>query len=201
MRRLLLKSAAAATLLALGGCAAINSLPVQVSTFGEWPAGRAPGRYAFERLPSQQAQAEQQQRLEAAAAPALARAGFSPVASGETPDLLVQVGARNSRSEGAAWDDPFWWHGGFSWGRRGPWRGPMWSFGMSTYYPSNRSVEREVALLVRERESAKPLFEARASSEGLYSLDTKTAQAMFDAALTDFPRVGINPRTVTVPTP
>ena len=92
MRRLLLKAAAAAALLALGGCAAINSLPVQVSTFGEWPAGRAPGRYAFERLPSQEAQADQQQRLEDAAAPALARAGFSPVANGETPDLLVQVG-------------------------------------------------------------------------------------------------------------
>jgi Domain of unknown function (DUF4136) len=201
MRRVLLKAAAVATLLALGGCAGINSLPVQVSTYGEWPAGRAPGRYAFERLPSQEAQADQQQRLEAAAAPALARAGFSPVASGETPDLLVQVGARSSRSELAVWDDPFWWHGGLSWGRRGPWRGPMWSFGMSTGYPYSRSVEREVALLVRERDSAKPLFEARASSDGLYALDARIAQAMFDAALTDFPRVGINPRTVNVPMP
>jgi Domain of unknown function (DUF4136) len=174
---------------------------VRVAASGKAPSSRAPGRYAFERLPSQEAQAEQQQRLEAAAAPALARAGFSPVVSGETPDLLVQVGARSSRSELAVWDDPFWWHGGFSYGRRGPWRGPIWNFGMHGYYPSSRSVEREVALLVRERDSARPLFEARASSEGLYSLDTKTAQAMFDAALTDFPRVGLNPRTVTVPTP
>ena len=55
---LLLATALAAPLtLGLGGCAAMRSVSSEVSTFGEWPATRKPGTYAFERLPSQQARA------------------------------------------------------------------------------------------------------------------------------------------------
>ena len=41
--------------LALAGCASLNVLDAEVSSFSRWPAGRAPATYAFERLPSQQA--------------------------------------------------------------------------------------------------------------------------------------------------
>ena len=41
----------------LSGCAA-TQLDANVHTVGTWPQGRAPGTFAFERLPSQQARAE-----------------------------------------------------------------------------------------------------------------------------------------------
>lgn len=196
-RRAGLRALAATTLALtlLGGCAGLNQLSAEVATFGDWPAGRAPGRYAFERLPSQQARADEVQRLEDAAAPALARAGFTPVAAGAEPDVLVQVGARISRSELSPWDDPLWWHGGFGHWRRGPWPGPYWgSLGYST-----PRYDREVALLIRDRASGRPLYEARASSEGYGSGGSGLLAPLFAAALLDFPTLGVNPRRVTVP--
>jgi hypothetical protein len=180
----------------LGGCAALNQFTAEVSTFGDWPAGRALGSYAFDRLPSQQARAEATGRLEDAARPALARAGFVPVAAGAQPDVLVQLGARVDRAEPSPWDDPLWWHGGFGTWHRSPWRGPYWS--SSVWYSSQR-YDREVALLLRERASGQPLFEARASSEGYQSGLGAVLQPLFAAALADFPKPGTNPRRVTVP--
>jgi hypothetical protein len=213
----LLRSALAAGALALlGGCASLNQCSADVASFGTWPAGRSGGSYAFERLPSQQAQADDSRLLEDAARPALAMAGFQPVAEGAEPDLLVQVGARISRSDRSPWDDPLWWPGayglGYGPGRHGAWRGaywggayggPYWSgpgWGGALAYSTPR-YEREVALLIRDRASGKPLFESRASSEGTTRSDAGVLTAMFEAALTDFPRVGLNPRRVDVVMP
>jgi len=188
-----------AAALALSGCAALNSVSSDVSSFGEWPADRRPGSYAFERLPSQQANAAGTQALEQAAAGALKKAGFTPVASGQEPDVLVQVGARVGRADVQPWADPIWWRGGFGYYRHGPWGGPRWGLGMN--FDAAR-YEREVALLIRDRASGKPLFEARASNEGNSSTaGSATLAAMFEAALMDFPRLGMNPRRVLVQLP
>ena len=58
-RRTMLAAAMAAALAAtlLAGCAALNTMPAEISTWGDWPADRKPGRYAFDRLPSQAAPA------------------------------------------------------------------------------------------------------------------------------------------------
>ncbi len=180
----------------LGGCAALRSVSSDVSSFGEWPAERRAGSYAFERLPSQAARAAEAAALEAAAMPALAKAGFTPVAAGAAPDVLVQLGARSQRSDNGPWNDPLWWRGGFGFWRHGPWLSPRWS--LSTRADFER-FDREVAVLLRDRASGKPLFEARAVNEGnLDVADATTLTAMFSAALMDFPRLGINPRRVTV---
>lgn len=179
----------------LAGCAAMRTLSTEVSSYGEWPADRKPGSYAFERLPSQQARAAESDALEAAARGALARAGFVPVAEGQPPDVLVQVGARDTVATTQAWDDPLWWRGGFGHWRHGPWVSPRW--GPSLHYSAR--YEREVALLLRDRASGKPLFEARASSEGATRSSSVLLAAMFEAALMDFPRLGMNPRRVDVP--
>ena len=65
-RRTMLAAAMAAALAAtlLAGCAALNTMPAEISTWGDWPADRKPGRYAFDRLPSQAAQPEAAARLE-----------------------------------------------------------------------------------------------------------------------------------------
>ncbi|MDP3085952.1 MAG: DUF4136 domain-containing protein [Rubrivivax sp.] len=184
---------------ALGaGCAGLRSLSCEVSTFGDWPAGRQPGSYAFDRLPSQQARAEATGRIEAAARGALEKAGFRAAGAGQTADVLVQVGARSTRADRVLWDDPLWWRGGFAHWRHGPWVGPSWSLSARLDAPR---YEREVALLIRDGASGKPLFEARASQEGGTWSDAELYAAMFEAALTDFPRLGVNPRVVVVALP
>lgn len=195
-RRQLGLAALAAAALGLGGCAALSTLNSEVSSFGEWPADRKPGSYAFERLPSQQARASVQEQLEAAAAPALAAAGFAPAAAGQAPDVIVQLGARVTRTDLSPWDDPLWWNGGFGYWRHGPWIGPRWSlYG----YAEMRRYEREVAVLIRDRASGRPLYEARASSDGSSAGGFDILQAMYAAALKDFPATGPNPRVVGVP--
>ncbi len=181
----------------LAGCSGLRSITCDVSSFGEWPAGRAPGSYAFDRLPSQQAQAAETDAIEGAARAALQKAGFTPAAAGQAPDVLVQVGARTARSSRGVWDDPIWWRGSIGYWHRSPWIGPSWGF--SAGFPVNPRYDREVAVLIRDRESGKPLYESRASNEGSYGLDTATMGAMFEAALMDFPRQGVNPRRVVVP--
>lgn len=180
----------------LTGCAGLNTIGSDVSSFGDWPQGRAPGSYVFERLPSQQAQPEQIQALERAATPALAKAGFVPAAAGQEPEVLVQLGARLTRVATPVWDEPLWFRGGFGRFHRGPWFGPAWSLGWSYSAPR---YEYEVAILLRDRASGKPLYETRAASDGTGRPDEATLRAMFEAALTDFPRPAISPRRVTVP--
>lgn len=180
----------------LGGCASLRNVTSDVSSFGEWPADRKAGTYAFDRLPSQAARAAEADALEAAALPALRKAGFTPAAAGTAPDMLVQLGARSQRSDNGAWNDPLWWRGGFGFYRHGPWLSPRWSLSIRSDF---ERFDREVAVLLRDRASGKPLFEARAVNEGnLDAADATTLGAMFEAALMDFPRLGINPRRVTV---
>lgn len=198
-RRTLNTLAVLATTLALGGCAALRSVSSEVSSFGEWPADRKPGTYAFERLPSQQNMPGTSDALEAAASGALKKAGFEPAAAGKDPDVLVQLAARSSRADLSPWSDPIWWRGSFGVYRHGPWFGPRWGMGMQM---DTLRYEREVAVLIRDRASGKPLFEARASNEGNTSTaGSSTVTAMFQAALMDFPSLGINPRQVVVALP
>jgi hypothetical protein len=189
----------AACALALAGCAALRSVSSEVSTYGDWPAERKPGSYAFERLPSQQARAAEAEALEGAARPALLKAGFAPVAQGQEPDVLVQVGARSDWAGPGPWSDPLWWRGSFGYYRYGPWSGPRWGLGTQIDLPR---YDREVALMIRDRSSGKPVFEAHASNEGSSTqASAATLAAMFEAALLDFPRTGVNPRRVDVPLP
>lgn len=187
--------AVAAVALAATGCAGIRTISTDVSTYGQWPADRKPSTYVFERLPSQQERAAEQDGIEAAARQALASAGFTPAPAGAEPDVLVQVGVRVSRSDYVVWDDPLWWHGGFGRWPYGAWRGPAWGFPPAT----TSRYEREVALLIRDRREGKPLYEAHARTDGSGAGSDELNQAMFIAALKDFPATGLNPRTVTVP--
>ncbi len=198
----LVRAAAIGTVAALAGCAAMNSVTSDVSTYSQWPAGRAPSTYAFERLPSQQAYPERQQQLEDAARGALAMAGFRPADDAAAADVSVQVGARISISDLSPYDDPLWWHGGLG---RYPWHGTRFGaryggggfgLGMSFTAPI---YEREVALLIRDRRTGQALYEARATTDGMSSSIDGLLQPMFEAALKDFPQTGINPRRVTTP--
>jgi hypothetical protein len=186
--------------MALTGCANLNTIDNDVSSYSQWPAERQPGSYVFERLPSQQAHADRQAQLEAAARGALSTAGFKEVGSSSDADVTIQLGARLTRYERSPWYDPFWgypygWGWGYGYGYRYGWR---WGYGM---YYAPPYYEREVAVLIRDRKTGTPLYETRASSEGGYSINDALLTAMFDAALKDFPQPALNPRRVSVQLP
>lgn len=176
----------------LAGCAAMNSLTSEVSSYSAWPAERKPGSYAFERLPSQQLRADRAQLIEDSARRALEGAGFTPAPEGEPSEYVVQLGARVSATE-AYYDDPFWWRGGLYAHRFArPW--PYYGVGLAV--PTVR-YEREVALLIRDRKSGQPLYETRASNDGGSPSMQSLLPAMFEAAMKDFPAGSVTPRRVT----
>lgn len=188
--------------LALAGCAAMRSLDSDVSSYSQWPAERKPATYAFERLPSQQARSEQQQLLEDAARPAVEGAGFRPAADPKAADVTVQLGARITATDRSPFDDPFWWGPGlhppipYARGGRVFW-GPGWRYPWGSGWDST-GYEREVALLIRDRSTGQPLYEASAVSDGYAPMLATALPAMFAAALKDFPSGGANPRRVTI---
>lgn len=181
----------------LSGCAAMHTVTSQVSTYGSWPSERAGASFAIERLPSQQAQSADMLEVEAAAQTALQSAGLKPVAAGEQPDVLVQIGARVSLQARSPWDDPMWWHVGFSRWNWPRWGGPGWGWGWSTRYEST-NYGREVALLIRDRASSQPLYEARARTDGASPGGKTVIVAMFQAAMKDFPAAKPEPHDVPV---
>jgi Domain of unknown function (DUF4136) len=196
-RRRLLKAAVVAAAVGwLAGCAAIDQVSVDVTTYGAWPPGRAPGRYAFERLPSQAQAGAAQDQLEVSAAAALERVGFSRAADAAQADVLVQFGARQGKvidpppmfSWGVGVGMPIGRRGSFGWGLH---TGPGW-------YGDRVRDYRELGLLLLDRASHQVLVEVQARHESRYGSDD-LSEALFDAALSGFPDLPAGERRVTVP--
>lgn len=199
-RRFVLLATAAAATLALGGCAGFNTLTSEVTSFGQWPANRAPGSYFIERLPSQAARSARTNDvdlLETAARKAMEGRGFRPAADLASADVVVQVGARVTRYDVSPWHDPLWWRWGPTY-----WRGPVWAgtrWNSPTVIWRNAPFpEREVAVLLRDRATTTPLWEARAVSSGS-GTSVEVFAAMFSAALSDFPNAQPQARSVSIP--
>jgi hypothetical protein len=190
---------------ALGGCAATR-LDAVVHTAGSWPAGRVTSGYAFQRLPSQQSDALQQERVEADAVPAIELAGFKPVPA-ESAEVLVQVAARMIQVPNAFADPafgPLWpgvgvyggrWHGA-GWGY-----GPGWGWGYGAGYGYGYAYYAyEAAVLIVDARSGHTLYETRARSDGGWP-DPGGWQALFRAAMKDFPLNAVSPRRVIIDLP
>lgn len=192
LRRALLLSAA----LLLSGCAALKTISPEVRSFGSWPEGRAAGTYAFERLPSQQQPLSRAAQWEQQAAPALAKAGFKLAADPAKADVIVALGVRVGISDADPWSDPLWHR----------WNAPLyaWRFGMPPRsHPMfiERRYEREVGLLIRDRASGQPIYEARASHDGATRGDDALMGALFEAALTGFPKAHPEARFIPIQLP
>ncbi|RTL16405.1 MAG: DUF4136 domain-containing protein [Burkholderiales bacterium] len=202
LNRRLILTASVASAVALAGCAGPFTVSADVSSYGNWPADRKPGSYAFDRLPSQQHNDEASKReamLEDAAKPALEKAGLKPAADAKTADLLITLGARITAYDPVPWDDPLWWR----------WRGrlvsprygyaPGWGgWGWRNDPLFDRRYDRAVAVLVRDRASGEALFETHASNEGITAGGEQMIGALFEAALAEFPKVEPKPRRVSV---
>lgn len=194
-------------MLALTGCASLNTLTSDVSTYGPWPTERKPASFAFERLPSQAEHPQRQQQLENAARGAIEAVGFRAAPDQASAEYLMQVGARVSTSDPWIYNDPLFWRGGWRYGWGGPARlgrggwgpGPYWAGGWGYpgwAYPAPANYDREVALLIRDNKTGQLLYEARAHNEGLSPSLDAVLPAMFQAAMKDFPGGGPNPRPV-----
>jgi hypothetical protein len=185
--------------LALTGCAGMRELSSEVSTYSLWPAGRQPSTYTFERLPSQQVHAQQMQLLEDAAHRAMESAGFKLATDPAAADVSVTLGARVTATDISPFDDPFWWRGGLwshrYYGRPYFYRGFGAGFGWP-YHHHTPVYEREVAMLIRDRKSGQPLYEARVVNDGYSPSINSLLGAMFEAGMKDFPQGGANPRRV-----
>ncbi|MBV8037280.1 DUF4136 domain-containing protein [Roseateles sp.] len=200
-RRLLLATLAATSVAVLAGCAGPYTISADVSTYGNWPADRKAGSYAFDRLPSQQQSeeaAKRQAALEEAARGALERAGFRPATDAKSADVLVTLGARVTAYDPVPWDDPLWWR----------WRGRMfaprygyagwggWGWRQDPFF--DRRYDRAVAVLMRDRASGDALFETHASNEGMTMGGDAVISGLFDAALAEFPKVEPKSHRVSV---
>jgi hypothetical protein len=194
-------AAGLAGLLLAAGCA-VTRIDANVNTTGQWPPGREPGRYAFQRLPSQQADREAQARTEAEAKPAVEAAGFVPAASGAAPDVWVQVAARAIQVPTPVFDPwigaPGPWGPGNVW--VGGWRGAGWGgwgWGGGWAYGVAYTTVNEASVLIVDARTGASLYESRALTDAPVA-DAVARQALFAAALRDFPYPAVSPRRVTI---
>jgi len=184
-----------ACMLMLGGCAQMHELTSKVSSYGSWPEGRKPGRYVFERLPSQQSRTDLQDKLEAAARPVLAAAGFELVADAQQADVSVQVASQVQVDSRSRYDPIYGPYGpglGGWWGSGG--RGGM-SVSMAMEPPY---VQMQVDVLIRDRRGNQVLYETHATYDRVGAADERLFRYLFEAALKDFPHQAVSPRAVTV---
>jgi hypothetical protein len=167
-------------------------IDTQVNSFAPQPV--APGAsYQFERLPSQQAQGPDQDRLEQLAEQALAKVGLHHA---DTGSLTVQVSAQLRQDPTQAFNTM-----GFGWGLG--WGIGHAGIGMGTHghlfphLPPPPNYWYQVSLVMRNAQG-KVAFESHASHEGPWADSANILAAMLEAALQDFPSPPAGVRHVNI---
>ena len=196
-----IKTVFLAAALLLTGCSTVRLVDSDVSAFPT-PAVQAiavPATYRFERLPSQQAQGQSRNALEALAQPELAKVGLQR--DDKAPQYSVQLDVRIFRDPQAPWDDPRYTTGYVTpyptFSRFGTiWRSP--SLSLAFEFPYYR---REVHLVVRRIADNQVVFESRANHDGRWPDDELVLPAMFQAALQGFPNPPQGARRIVVEIP
>jgi hypothetical protein len=191
--------------LALTGCASTRLIDSEVRSFAPTASALlAAGSYRFERLPSQQANADAQTKIEAMARSALGKAGLSESASAaaDGAQYTVQIAAKVARNDRANPSYDHWGDGTLFGGIPGrdyvvtgrgqviytaPW--PRYS---QPYY------QREVSIVLRDAKTNTVVYETRALHEGIWADSEAILPAMFEAALQDFPKASEGPKRVNV---
>lgn len=176
------------------GCASTRLIESQVNAFAPRPV--PPGsHYRFERLPSQQDSAAQEQ-LEAMAEAALAEVGFARDEANAA--YSVQVSAIR-RAQYVTLDRPaLGWNLGWMMGNGGI------SIGTGALFPgldAQTTYGYEVGLIVRERASQTVVFETRATHDGPWADSTQVLPALLQAALQGFPTPPAGVQRVPVEVP
>ena len=176
--------------LALAGCGTPRMIDSSVRSFNTATTDlplEGPFSFRFERLPSQQADAPSQDRLEEMALPVLAQKGLLPdaLAPRFTLELRMAVDAINQ-------PDAFHGHWGFGTMGSGLWAQPMAMGLQPTRY------RYTVNLLLRDASSKTVVFESTATHEGPWSDRATVLPAVLLAALQDFPQGSDKARRVLI---
>lgn len=196
--------AALAAVLVLSGCASTRVVDTQVQTFSQLPAVPLPATYRFERLPSQQSVPAEQARLEAAAEPALAKAGLVRDEAAARYSVLVDSNVLNTTQLVDPWGYNPWapwgpygrrWYGGVGYYGWGPGWGLQYNMWDRTY------AQREVSVVMRELATQQVVYETRAVHESRWPNDPALLTPMFDAALSGFPQPPAGVRRVNIELP
>lgn len=199
--------AVAVLALFMAGCSTVRLVDSDVTAFSRWSAAPpAPGTpYRFERLPSQQTPAAQQDqdRVEALARNALAKVGLdlAPNVARYSVQVLVSTLVLDRGFYGSPG------YGGFGYPMTGVFmgggsRGASLGLGMSfpLRFP-DPYFKRELSMLMRELSSGQVVFETRAVHDGVWSDTLAVLPAMLDAALRGFPQPPPGTRRVNVEIP
>ncbi len=175
------------------GCGTTRLIDSEVRAFAPQPV--APGsRYRFERLPSQQDNAAQDQ-LEALAADALRQVGLAR--DDAHADYTVQVSATQRVQTRHERPMPGWNLG--------------WMVGNGGLYVGNGGLFPgletqtlhffEVGVIMRQRATQSVVFETRATHDGPWADSTQILPALLQAALQGFPEPPAGVRRVNVEIP
>ncbi len=194
-RTFALGAALAATLLA--GCSTITPVNSEVKSYlGQAGAPVKGGSFRFERLPSQQADATQANKMEAMAQPALEKAGFRR--DDANAQYSVQLGAYSTQQV----ELPV--------GFNGAWPRYMYPYYYDRFpfyrrplgYPRGVPVDpvyvSGVSVVIREVGTGRVVYETNAVNEQRWFDPDKVFPPMFQAALQDYPKAQAAPRTVTI---
>ena len=192
----------------LSGCATSWVVDSDVKSFSSLGTVAPGATYRFERLPSQQEQANaaNQASLEAMAAAALDKVGLRH--DDAQPQYSAQIGARVTAAL-SPWADPWlydgpWGYGGYyGYGHRlygrGWYGGGGWYGGPAFIPPAaNPWYEREVSIVLRELGSNRVVYETRARNDGPYNSSAAILPVMFQAALQGFPNPPPGERRVDI---
>ena len=182
------------------GCASVRLVDTDVTAFSKWTAAPpGPGTtYRFERLPSQQNLAAQQDAVEAQARSALAKVGMelNPAVARYSVQVVAttQIIERGYPGYDGIFGGPGLFLGG---GNRGL------GFGLSfpMRFPEPTYFKRELSMLMRELISQQVVFETRAFHDGVWSDTQAVFPAMMDAALRGFPEPPPGTRRINVEIP
>lgn len=194
----------------LTACASVRVIDSDVRSFAPTTTTVAPGTYRFERLPSQQANSEGQQRLEAMAREAMAKVGLREAGAADAAvNYSAQVEAKINRNDRANPYDDLYDDGvlfGGIWGGLPGRDYVVTGRGQVIYtraFPriAQPYYQREVSVVLRDVKTNAVVFETRAQHDGVWSDSEKILPAMFEAALKDFPKASEGPRRVNIEIP
>ena len=185
----------------LAGCSGLRIVESDVTAFSAWtsapPGPNTP--YRFERLPSQQVQAAQQDLIEGSAIASLAKVGLvidpAKARLAVTITANTQLAARTGYGYGAP--NVFLGAGNFgsSVGFSFPFGGPF-----ATPYPADLYYLREIRIQMRDLTDQKVVFETTALSDTPWGDGYALLPAIIDAALLGFPQPPPGTRRIKVET-
>lgn len=183
----------------LGGCSGMRLVDTDVSSFATMPLVASGASYSFQRLPSQQTQAERQSALEALVDQALQPLGLQR--DDAHAQYSVEVSAAVRVDPPALWERPFF---GWSGWIMGPMHGgnavivtgaPLFPVSEPPFF------RRQLDLFIRDLSSMQVVFETHASHDGRWSDNAAIFAAMLRAALKDFPQAPQGLRRINIEIP